>query len=147
MAYKHRLVMVELAVSDEPNMEVLTLDQPRFTVKTTLPILEAKFAKAKLYLLVGDDILEHMTDWQSISSFLKSVKLIIAARTDDPDVIVDSLRRLQGDTARSINYLFVENKAKSVSSRAIRQALKQHSPADGLPEAVHEYIEKHKLYL
>jgi nicotinate-nucleotide adenylyltransferase len=146
-AYKHRLAMVELAVSREPGMEVLTLEQPQFTVSSTLPVLKVKFKESQLYFLLGDDMLEHMAGWPDISELLKSAGLIIAARNHGQTNTAILIDQLQEETGQKVEYLLIDNRTNDVSSRAIRSSLKEQAQSRGLPQAVQKYIETSRLYL
>src|SRR5258706_15577528 len=52
----HRIALLERALADEPNMRVLKLRSPQFTVADTLPEIYAALKDTQLTLLVGSDV-------------------------------------------------------------------------------------------
>src|SRR5258708_1287895 len=43
-ALEHRTAMVQLAIADEPQLSTIVLEQARFSVNETLPVLRARFS-------------------------------------------------------------------------------------------------------
>ncbi len=145
-AYTHRLRMIELAILNEPKLETFVIDQASFTVRTTLPLLIAKWPDAELYLMLGDDILEHMAEWLDVKQLIRSVVFIIAARYNRPSAASTLVDALKEATGQPISYDLIEPQKKEISSRTIRGALIQQAEPQGLPEALRRYIKSNKLY-
>src|SRR5688572_27140829 len=58
-ALEHRQAMVELAIAKEPALGSIILDHARFSVRQTLPVLQARFEGSEIVFLMGDDMLAH----------------------------------------------------------------------------------------
>lgn len=69
---KHRKAMVELALSDDPNLEILNIPDERFDISSTLYKLEQQFQGCELYFIFGADVFLQMNDntWKELPKLL-----------------------------------------------------------------------------
>jgi len=77
--FEHRKKIAELTIKNLPSVELYESSSDSFPISSTLPKIKSEF-KAKTYLLIGDDVKEHITSWQNSASILKDVELIVADR-------------------------------------------------------------------
>ncbi|MBI1857228.1 adenylyltransferase/cytidyltransferase family protein [Candidatus Saccharibacteria bacterium] len=71
-AFEHRTEMVRLAIKNEHSLGSIVLNQQRFTPADTLPLLTERFKGADLYMLIGDDMLDHLAGWPHVECLLQS---------------------------------------------------------------------------
>lgn len=126
-----RKAMVELAITNEPNIELLELESEQFNVGQTLRELKEKFEGAELYLLMGHDIFEHLPSWPGFDDLVHEVKFIVTKR--------------QGGTiaAHDISYYVLKTPLPIISSSKVRSG---DFETEDIPEQVGKYIETQKLY-
>lgn len=130
---RHRLNMVWLALREQKDLELLQLDHDTFSVKETLPWLEDKFQDAKLHLLMGTDLFEHLPHWPGFDVLKSKVNFVVGQR--------------EGQSSREaqIEHQPIVASLSDLASSNIRQL-----PADQLatvvPDDVARYISTNKLY-
>ena len=138
---KHRLVMTQLAVKDDPGFVVDDCEIERegatYTADT-LRDLHNRYAKDDLYLLLGEDALADLPFWREPESIAEEANIVVAPRGG----VV--LPELPFDPERVIR---IKMPYLEISSTDIRARAK----ADGslrylVPDAVAGYIKEHKLY-
>jgi len=145
-AYKHRVNMIKLAIKKREKLATIILEQPRFTPELTMPIISERFKGSEIYMLMGDDMLDHFIEWPNVGALIKSVKLIIAIRKYDRDHITGVIKIIEQVTGQNINFQIIEFGLNSYSSRIIRQSIKKHNDYKGLTKEVKKYIEDNGLY-
>ncbi len=146
---QHRLAMLQLAVGDDPAMEVSAVEllrpAPSYTIDT-LAILRRDRPGDTLILLVGADQLPALNTWKEIDAILATTPIAILPRPGfdapkkPPGNIGDDLwKKVMGGVLKIPQY--------SISATAIRRAIAQgHPVSDQIPPAVMAYIRKHDLY-
>lgn len=140
----HRLMMLELATKAYPKLTVLELPDKQFTVATSLPRLIQKYPDAQLLLLVGTDVLGHISVWRHTRALLKKVGLVVAVKGEkDERQAFQLLAQLPQEPPES--HVLVSNYQK-VAGRDIRDALKAGDPPDGMLDSVAKYATEHWLY-
>lgn len=121
-SYAHRRQMAELATVDIPEAEIYHSSSQFFPISATLPELKKSNPEAKLYLLVGDDVVKHIYDWPDAKTLLKEVELIIAKRAGN-------------------------DKLAHASSLKIRETLRNGRNTVDLDTRVLDYCRANRLYL
>ena len=146
---QHRLAMLQLAVGDDPAMEVSAVEllrpPPSYTVDT-LAILRRDRPDDTLILLVGADQLPALNTWKEIDTILATTPIAILPRpgfevpNKPPGNFGDDMwKKVIGGVLKIPQY--------SISATAIRRAIAQGQPvSDQIPEAVMAYIRNHRLY-
>lgn len=145
-AFEHRTQMVQLAIQDNDRLGSIILEQPRFTVESTLPILQERFKGAQLHLLMGDDILSHFADWPHIEDLVSGVQFVIGLRKHSQAEVRRRLGLLQRTRGLGMKYQTIAVGMPRCSSASIRQQLRRGMVPDGLPLPVLRYIQVTGLY-
>lgn len=140
----HRIAMINLAIKAYPKLSILELPDKQFTVATSLPRLIQKYPKAKLLMLIGTDVLSHISVWPHAKTLLKNMGLVVAVRGEK-----DERKTLQLLAALPVeppeNHVLISN-FKYISSRDIRDALKSGDKPEGMLSTGSAYAKKHWIY-
>ena len=144
-AFEHRQAMVQLAIKDEPMLGSIITEQERFTPQTTLSLLKSRFGSAELYLLMGDDMLNHLAEWPNVDTLLKAVKFIIGVRHDQAKA-EERIRVIQATRGIKFEYKLFDSQQKTTSSSSIRRKLRGGDKPKQLDDDVYEYIISENLY-
>lgn len=144
-AFEHRLKMVQLAVEIEPIMGTIELHQQRFTPHETMPVLHARFEGAKLYLLMGDDMLKYLGDWPHVDELIGDSHFIIGVRGDE-ETAKDHIKTIETTRGLRIKHHMFQSTYSAVSSSRVKAALRRSGKSPDVPQAVMDYIESKGLY-
>lgn len=144
-ALEHRIAMVQLAISKQPGMGTIILEQARFTVHETLTVLQKRFKGYQLVLLFGDDVIMQIADWPHIDSLVESAELLIASRHNNSAELEKTMKTLEETRNLKFHYKIMHIH-EPVASSIIRLKLKRGQQTEGLPLAVKRYISKNRLY-
>lgn len=148
-AAPHRLAMVRLAVSGNPEFAVSTVDLdrpgPSYSVDTLQDLRRDVGESVDLYFILGGDALADLPYWREPARIAEMARLVVARRSGkEPDWSV-----LEGAVpgARS-EVLILDAPEIAISSTAIRQRVAAgRSIRYWVPDAVEAYIREHRLYL
>lgn len=145
-AFDHRFKMVQMAVEHERKLGTIRLEQARFTLRDTLPVLAARFKDTQLVMLIGDDMLDHISEWPDVDELISSVHFVVAARTRNMNEVEQILKMLLDTKGLKINYeVFVPPKTEH-SSTSIKRAIKEGAYKQGLNPSVYRYVSDENLY-
>ncbi|MFT3951546.1 MAG: nicotinate (nicotinamide) nucleotide adenylyltransferase [Oscillospiraceae bacterium] len=147
-ADEHRLAMCGLAFSDTAGVTVSDLELTRggksYSV-LTVRALAAAYPDARLYFIMGSDMLLSFESWYRWEELLGLCALLCLSRTDeDTQLVRKQAARL---SAHGAEIVLCEAAPVVISSTKIREML-----ANGLdcscylPEKVVKYIAEHRLY-
>ena len=144
----HRLEMCRLAVrGDEHRFDVSDLEirreGPSYTVDT-LEELHSSNPDSDLFLILGGDIAAGLPGWHEPERVLSLATVAVAERPGTPqDVVAGALRSIEGgEHAR-----FFEMPEIGISSTMLRERARTGEPTRYLvPDAVRDYIDRHRLY-
>ena len=149
---EHRFAMVELALSDHPQLEVsrfeMGLAGPSYTVET-LEHFRSQRPADELHLLIGADSFLSLDRWHRYQELPALARLVVLVRPGwklEPRSEVSSwIHRLAEDPA----VIWVKNQQIDASSTEIRRLLSigEPVPADWLTEPVLNYIRRFALYV
>jgi len=161
---RHRLNMLQLAVSSRPGLAVSTLEYDRrglsYTIDTLRSLRTGERSVDPIFLIGGDALAELHT-WKEYRSILAEFDLAVVRRPEDPRdrdrLDVDVRRRLMdyppagpglapapGAGGRIFR---LEVDPVPISSTAVRRAASLGAPVHGLvPLSVAKYIQDHQLY-
>jgi nicotinate-nucleotide adenylyltransferase len=142
----HRQQMVQIAIDRYPKFGSILLEQTRFNVVDTMPLLRARFKGAELHLLMGDDVLQHLSSWPHVADLVHSAKFIIGVRRGSERQTIDHLLALQQTRGLQLQYRIFIAPHEEYSSSKIRLQFKRGQTIVGLSPAVHRYIIQHHLY-
>jgi nicotinate-nucleotide adenylyltransferase len=134
--YQTRKQMVELAVQNESNVEMLEIGDKQFDVGRTLPKLQTKFSGCELFILIGDDVLTYLPSWPKLNVLSNSVTFVVAKRSSGQNIsqLPDNLK-LQ----------FISLDLPVISSSQIRNS-NSNKHQQLLHPAVVSFIAQNKLY-
>ena len=132
-----RLAMLHLAVDDNPDfrIETVELDRngPSYTYDT-IRILKDMYKDDEFYFIIGGDMVEYLPKWHAIDQLLELVKFVGVSRPSFKD-------------QSEYDILYAATPQIDISSSMIRERVKAgESIRYLLPDPVREYIEEHKLY-
>lgn len=140
----HRIAMLELIVSDYPNLSVLELPDKQFTVAASLPRLIQKYPDDKLIMLIGTDVLAHISVWPHTKALLSKVGLIVAVRGQKDER--HALQLLSQLPVQPTESHVLISKYQSVAGRDIRAALKAGEDPIGMLDTAKHYAKQNWIY-
>ena len=158
---RQRLEMVELAIAANPRLEARDLELersgPSYTVDT-LGELRRRQPARTLWFLMGADSLTELHTWRQPGRIFELANLAVVARPGTaeralsallPDSLADGfhegpagLEHESGHEIRMIPFLPLAISASDIRRRIARGASIRYL----VPDAVIDYIEKHRLY-
>lgn len=144
---QHRTEMVQLALAQHDQFGTIILNQTQFSVEETLPVLQARFAGARLYMLLGEDVLGHLTSWPHVRQLIESVEFVIGVRTQThAKAVNDLIKNIEETRGLSFKHHIITSEIPGVSSSKVRMRLRRGQVPAGVPQSVLEYIRAHQLY-
>ena len=150
LAAEHRVQMVRLAIADEPYFKLSTVEidraGPSYTVDTIAELQAKLGAGDELFFILGWDNLVQLPQWREPSRLVKMCRLVAVPRSG---YLLPDLSSLEAIIPGLSRRLILLNKPEiDISATEIRKRVAQGLSIHHLvPEAVDEYIKKHKLYL
>jgi len=140
----HRIAMLRLSIRGHKGLEVMELPDKQFTVRQSLPRLRAAYPDDHLLLMVGTDVLAHISVWPMASHLLRTSGLVVAVRGQKDE---QHAHRLISDlpVQPPETHVFV-SAYKEVSSREIRVAIQTGQQPVGELASIQEYIKENWLY-
>ncbi|MDR2459425.1 MAG: nicotinate-nucleotide adenylyltransferase [Deltaproteobacteria bacterium] len=164
--FDHRYRMVELAVSGRESFVASDLEArlpgPSYTVNTLKFLRKELIEGAKLYFLVGFDSFSNIGMWHKFSELFTLTSFVVHTRPETQssiELLGAFLTQLFGHTPQWSDdkkaYLFVglepiyyfEGAKLAISSTDIRRRIKRGESVRYLvPDAVYEYLARHRLY-
>jgi nicotinate-nucleotide adenylyltransferase len=153
-----RLAMLQLAIADEPQWSIETLEIQRgglsYTVDS-LAILRAELGETPLLLLIGNDALSQLPTWHRWQQLFDYAHIVVMTRPNTETVSLSEF--LQAKLSNDLNQLRQQAAGKlffqTVTGLAISATKLRQLHAQGrsvrflLPESVIDYIKNHQLYL
>jgi len=145
---KHRLAMVKLAIADNPNFELSTIEMdrpgPHYALDTVKTVSEQNPAAYLVYLMGGDS-LRDLPSWHRPADLVAALRLIGVMRRPGVSIDLPVLeKKLPGLTAkvRYVNVPLID-----IAAHEIRQRVAGGRPFRYfLPSTVCDYIVEHNLY-
>lgn len=145
-ALEHRVEMVKRAIAHEPKLGLIILEQARFNVVETLPVLEARFPHTQLYMLMGEDGLSHLAHWPQIEQLVPKVHFIIGMRKHNQGEVKRRIKVAEQVRGIKVQYEVFRPLHNDYASTAIRLQLKRGHEPTGLHPRVYKYIQAEGLY-
>lgn len=144
--------MVELALLDEPHLEVspfeLTPDRPAFTIDSLL-YFKSLIPDAELVLIIGGDSFAELHTWRSWEEIVDLAELAVLLRPDSSwSRLKNSVPAQIASLAESDRVHFMSNTPIAISATELRDQLAANGEISNkmLPRLVLEYIRKYSLY-
>lgn len=139
---KHRLAMLNHAISPHTGFSSLVLDEPSFTVASTLPLLQRLFPAADLTLLVGSDVATTLPYWPKVNTLLSAMHITVGLRAgDDMSELDHMFEKLSSDYHMPLAPSYITADQASLCSTDIRAGKITHSHT-----AIASYITSNNLY-
>lgn len=143
--FAHRVAMLRRALRPYPQLRVLEMEDKEFSVMHTLPRLWDRFGGAQLVYLCGSDVVKHMAVWPHISQMLMRTELCVGLRDNETRTVVTTL--IRNLPTAPVALTIVKSYSSGVSSRIVRQAIRERRDAHGLLQSVRRYAAQEWLYL
>lgn len=142
---KHRIAMINKALRDLGGLSVERLQSEQFTVKHTLPELQALFADNSLFMLLGSDTARRLLhQWDDLDMLLESIELVVGLRTgDSPFEISAIMGELESQYGIPVRYTCIKTRHADITSSQVRTSAVDMTR---LHPDILDYIAKHKLY-
>ncbi len=154
---RKRSIMVHLATVGNPCFEVSDFEIDRggrsYSIDTVRHFSQVYGEDAKLYFIVGADVLMEISTWKNIDALLKLCRFIAVPRPGYDAGKIFNYKML-GSSSRPeeshiLDNVIIENISTSdISSTDIRQKVREWKSIKYLvPEPVEQYIHNQKFYL
>lgn len=117
---------------------------PSYTIDT-LQCIHDLDPGASLFLFIGADQAEVFDSWHRWQDILSLSRLVVWAR---PDAGPPAQALLQWHNERQMELQFLDLALNDLSSTQLRTQIRHspHTPPDGIPSAVWQYLQTHHLY-
>jgi len=147
---EHRRHMVELAISPIKKFSLfdweLKKEGPSYTIDTIKWLLaesEKMKKKEHFYLILGEDALEHLSEWKEYEQLLRYAPPLIGSRLREEKKIPSSLSSLSSSISKGLTPIPL----LEISSTMVRERLKKGLYCGHLvPAKVLDYIQENTLY-
>jgi nicotinate-nucleotide adenylyltransferase len=143
--FGHRVAMLKRALRPYPRFDVMELVDVNFSVERTLPKLQQLFAGDQLIFLQGSDVIKHLFEWPNAEALVTTAELIVSVRAGDTVPEIQQL--IDSWPVRPKEVTVFESYAADVSSRLVRNGLRERQNPPGLLESVARYSNRHWLYV
>ena len=150
MSGEHRINMVKLAVEDNSNFKICTIEsfggKREYTVNT-LRNLRALFPSDEFYFIAGSDALVGMSNWKSPGEIFAQCRVVVTHRAGESK---SEFNRAAENLRNAYNAeIFVINMPPlDISSTQIRKKIAAGESVKHLvPDRVGKYISDEKLYV
>ena len=146
---RDRLLMIKLAIRGNGRFQVDDMEIKRggksYSVDT-LAALRGRHPRAELYFIIGADSLRELHLWREAQRLVRLCTFVTVPRPGfDPKPVVDP--RLDAATRRRLRQQVLRGHACDIASREIRARVASGRPIRYLvPDAVHAYIRRRRLY-
>jgi len=119
-AVADRAVQIMQAIVEHSAFEVWQLEQPSFTIATTMPVLRQKLGDAELTLLLGSDVARGLPNWPDSASLLENTALAIGMRgADSEQALAEQLQQIP--LAGKLHATYVYTDYPHLSSSQVRE--------------------------
>lgn len=145
---EHRLVMLELAIADDPDFRLSRIEMdrpgPHYTADT-MRLLADQRPSANLILLIGGDSLRDLPTWHRPEDLVAACHEIGVTRRPGDSIDLSAVEWSVPGTQAKVR--FVDAPLLEISSSDIRRRIRENSPFRYyLIPSVYEYILKNRLY-
>jgi nicotinate-nucleotide adenylyltransferase len=160
-SFKHRVKMIELALTGRPEFTLSTIEaslpEPSYTIDTLRHFHTHTAIATDFFFIIGADAFLDITTWKSYRQVLQSTHIVALSRAGSvSEKIIELIQRLGYKTDTHESWLhpvfhkkifFFSLPVIDLSSSRIRQNIKDNLPVPGaVPPAVLDYIRAHGLY-
>lgn len=148
-ATAHRLQMLSLAVGDNPQFEISTIDMdrqgPHYSADTVV-LIQDQFPSAQLYFIMGGDNLRDLPTWTRPRDLYQHSRIAVMRRSDEA-IQADMHKDILPGLAERVDMIDTPLLSIWLSSTHVVERLRDSKSVRYLvPENVLEYIAQHGLY-
>lgn len=145
-AFQHRVKMVQLALKGQPHFGVVVTEQQQFSVSETVPYLMHRFKNTHLTMLMGEDVLEHLTSWPHVERLLQNIEIVVGARHNSIAHVGNILKAIVTTRGIPFEYTVIKTPDNVVNSSHVRQLFRKGEISKDVPVSVARYIKRERLY-
>jgi nicotinate-nucleotide adenylyltransferase len=143
----HRLAMLEMGISGDPNFEISMVDIERAGLSFTADSMrehQRRLPDASITFLMGQDSFRDLPYWHNPGELVTLVELGVALR---PGVVVDTENIINRVPEIDGRTHFIDVPLIQIASSEIRRRVRANQPIRyQVPRAVEAYIREHSLY-
>ena len=143
-----RLKLLELALEGMPGLRASSMAVDREGISYTWQTVEQlrdQYPEAKLYLLMGSDMLENFHQWKGAERILRNAALVVFSRDKKKEQAL--LTQCREDlTAQGAEVILLDNPVTDISSSQLRRMLVFRCASEFIPGNALEFIYKHGYY-
>ena len=142
---QQRLEMLRLVAEELPNIEVSDLalrrEDTSYTYETVAQIREAH-PDARLYLLMGSDMLPNFPQWREAEAIAKNAALAVLSRggSDGAEEAIKAVEEMGGEV------ILLDNPVMDISSTQLRRMLVFHCASEFISSKAETFIYENGLY-
>lgn len=148
----HRLKMVALAIEEDPQFSLLTLEAERdgasYTVDTLQTLVKREQESAnprQIVLILTDELIHDFIRWKDPKRIVETVPLLIGSRQNSSSNILNIIEDVEIREAMRKGWCPTD--LLTISSTELRKKLaKGEDCEEWIPQKVLDYIAHHKLY-
>jgi nicotinate-nucleotide adenylyltransferase len=145
---EHRLAMLQLAISGNPDFELSRVEMDRpgpYYALDTINLLAGQNPGTEMVYLIGGDSLRDLPTWHRPADLLSACRYLGVMRRPSDAIHLPHLEAILPGITRKVR--FIDAPLVELSSRQIRQRVADERPFRYfLPPSVYEYILEHNLY-
>lgn len=150
-SWDHRQAMIERATEDiveaDHDYQFSSQLAHSHTMKDMLTKARQHYGIDNEYwFLVGSDVFEHIPRWQDIVSRDEYGGFVVMLRDDHTEEWLEQRLRAMRDSGQEADIILIENIRPHISSRKIRDEIKDGNLPENLDAKTLDYINKHQLY-
>jgi nicotinate-nucleotide adenylyltransferase len=144
--FADRLAMLSIATQAHTSLMVDTLSDKQFTIARSLPEVGRHYPDAKLFMLMGSDVVGTLSGrWPGLTELLEHVEFIVGLRNSDtPAMVAEKMIEITRATKTPVAFHVVDVPHATVAATTIRMGSHEVSDIDPL---VADYIRAHDLYI
>ncbi len=147
---EHRLRMLRLALADQPDFKISTLEieraGPSYTVDTMAELREQASSDDELFFILGRDNLAQIPQWQDPSRLIEMCYLVAVNRPGAPRPKLKSLEKSLPGISKRV--MFLDSPEIDISASMVRERVARGLSVRHLvPEPVNRYIKENGLYI
>jgi len=79
---ENRQKIIELSIIDHDQIHYFDVDSDHITFNQTPKLILNKYPGAKFFMIIGEDLLDHIENWEGFFKFQKKHQLAVVARSD-----------------------------------------------------------------
>jgi len=145
---KHRLAMLELALTGHPEFELSTVEidrpGPHYSLDT-IRMVAAQNPGAGVIFLMGGDSLHDLPTWSRPAEIVEAVYALGVMRRPGDQIDLPALEAILPGLTKKVR--FVDAPPMKIAASEIRaRVAAEHSIRQLVTPAVYKYIQSHKLY-